>query len=349
MGKCKVAQYQKVLVTGGAGFIGANFLRYAIAHHPTWDLVVIDKLTYAGNLTNWQGIRDRLTFIEGDITNPEHVHAAVMGVDAIINFAAESHVDRSLHNPYPFIRTNIEGTLVLLEAARQHRVKRFLQISTDEVYGDLVNSDRHSQESDPLCPRSPYAASKASAEHLVCAYGNSYGLDIVITRGTNTYGAYQYPEKIIPLFITNALSQRPLPIYGQGLAVRDYLHVEDHCAGIDLVLHHGVSGQAYNLGARLEINGLQVATKILQLLDLPSHEQSSRIAYVPDRLGHDYRYAVDPSLAESLGWQRRWTWEAGIAQTVKWYQQNPQWWQNIRAKPSFQEHYQNCNPRIITN
>ncbi|MDX2253931.1 MAG: dTDP-glucose 4,6-dehydratase [Pseudanabaenaceae cyanobacterium bins.39] len=344
-----MAQYQKVLVTGGAGFIGSNFLRYAIAHHPTWDLVVIDKLTYAGNLTNWQGIGDRLTFIEGDITNPEHVHTAVMGVDAIINFAAESHVDRSLHNPYPFIRTNIEGTLVLLEAARQHRVKRFLQISTDEVYGDLVNSDRQSQESDPLCPRSPYAASKASAEHLVFAYGNSYGLDIVITRGTNTYGAYQYPEKIIPLFITNALSQRPLPIYGQGLAVRDYLHVEDHCAGIDLVLHHGVSGQAYNLGARLEINGLQVATKILQLLDLPSHEQSPLIAYVPDRLGHDYRYAVDPSLAESLGWQRRWTWEEGIAQTVKWYQQNPQWWQNIRAKPSFQEHYQNCDHRTITN
>ncbi|MFN5925259.1 MAG: dTDP-glucose 4,6-dehydratase, partial [Pseudanabaena sp.] len=327
--------FHKVLVTGGAGFIGSNFVHYALDHHPDWEIVVLDKLTYAGNLDNLKDIRDRLIFIQGDIANPDDVEKSVKGVDCILNFAAESHVDRSLRDPRPFIQTNIEGTLLLLEAARKYQVSRFLHVSTDEVYGDLAGSDRHSLESDVLTPRSPYAASKAGAEHLVFAYGISYGLDVLITRGSNTYGLYQYPEKIIPLFITNALETKSLPIYGDGSAVRDYLYVEDHCSGIDTVLHKGISGNAYNLGARLEISGIEVAQTILGLLDCPE----SLMQYVRDRPGHDYRYSVDPSAAEALGWQRQWDFQRGMAQTVAWYKQHPEWWQAVKAKKVFQEHY----------
>ncbi|MFN5981445.1 MAG: dTDP-glucose 4,6-dehydratase [Pseudanabaena sp.] len=335
--------FHKVLVTGGAGFIGSNFVHYALDHHPDWEIVVLDKLTYAGNLDNLKDIRDRLIFIQGDIANPDDVEKSVKGVDCILNFAAESHVDRSLRDPRPFIQTNIEGTLLLLEAARKYQVSRFLHVSTDEVYGDLAGSDRHSLESDVLTPRSPYAASKAGAEHLVFAYGISYGLDVLITRGSNTYGLYQYPEKIIPLFITNALETKSLPIYGDGSAVRDYLYVEDHCSGIDTVLHRGKGGQAYNLGARLEISGVTVAQTILDLLDLPT----SLMQYVRDRPGHDYRYSVDPSAAEALGWQRQWDFQRGMAQTVAWYKQHPEWWQAVKAKKVFQEHYSQwyANPK----
>jgi dTDP-glucose 4,6-dehydratase len=330
-----VEKFQKVLVTGGAGFIGSNYVHYALNQHPTWEIVVLDKLTYAGNLDNLKDVSDRITFIQGDIATPEDVEKAVTGVDAILNFAAESHVDRSLRDPLPFIRTNIEGTLLLLEAARKHQIKRFLHVSTDEVYGDLVGSDRHSLESDSLSPRSPYAASKAGAEHLVFSYGISYGLDVVITRGSNTYGLYQYPEKIIPLFITNALESKSLPIYGDGSAVRDYLYVEDHCSGIDTVLHAGQSGKAYNLGARMEVNGIEVAKTILGLLDRPESLMQS----VSDRPGHDYRYSVDPSATEALGWQRQWDFQRGMAQTVAWYKQNTDWWQAVKDKKVFQEHY----------
>lgn len=335
--------FHKVLVTGGAGFIGSNFVHYALDHHPDWEIVVLDKLTYAGNLDNLKDIRDRLIFIQGDIANPDDVEKSVKGVDCILNFAAESHVDRSLRDPRPFIQTNIEGTLLLLEASRKYQVSRFLHVSTDEVYGDLAGSDQHSLESDVLTPRSPYAASKAGAEHLVFAYGISYGLDVVITRGSNTYGLYQYPEKIIPLFITNALETKSLPIYGDGSAVRDYLYVEDHCSGIDTVLHRGKGGQAYNLGARLEISGVTVAQTILDLLDLPT----SLMQYVRDRPGHDYRYSVDPSAAEALGWQRQWDFQRGMAQTVAWYKQHPEWWQAVKAKKVFQEHYSQwyANPK----
>ena len=327
--------FQKVLVTGGAGFIGSNYVHYAISNHPTWEIVVLDKLTYAGNLYNLKDVSDRITFIQGDIANPEDVEKALAGVDAVLNFAAESHVDRSLRDPLPFIRTNIKGTLILLEAARKHQIKRFLHVSTDEVYGDLVGSDRHSLESDPLSPRSPYAASKAGAEHLVFSYGISYGLDVVITRGSNTYGLYQYPGKIIPLFITNALESKSLPIYGDGSAVRDYLYVEDHCSGIDTVLHAGQSGRAYNLGARMEVNGIEVAKTILGLLDRPESLMQS----VSDRPGHDYRYSVDPSATEALGWQRQWDFQRGMTQTVAWYTQNSDWWQAVKDKKVFQEHY----------
>ncbi|MFN9647516.1 MAG: dTDP-glucose 4,6-dehydratase, partial [Pseudanabaena sp.] len=326
-----------------AGFIGSNFVHYALDHHPDWEIVVLDKLTYAGNLDNLKDIRDRLIFIQGDIANPDDVEKSVKGADCILNFAAESHVDRSLRDPRPFIQTNIEGTLLLLEAARKYQVSRFLHVSTDEVYGDLAGSDRHSLESDVLTPRSPYAASKAGAEHLVFAYGISYGLDVLITRGSNTYGLYQYPEKIIPLFITNALETKSLPIYGDGSAVRDYLYVEDHCSGIDTVLHKGISGNAYNLGARLEISGIEVAQTILGLLDCPE----SLMQYVRDRPGHDYRYSVDPSAAEALGWQRQWDFQRGMAQTVAWYKQHPEWWQAVKAKKVFQEHYSQwyANPK----
>ena len=329
------SQFQKVLVTGGAGFIGSNYVHYVLAKHPEWEVVVLDNLTYAGNLDNLKDISDRIIFIQGDIANPEDVERAVNGVDCILNFAAESHVDRSLRDPLPFIRTNIEGTLLLLEAARKHQIKRFLHVSTDEVYGDLVGSDRHSLESDSLSPRSPYAASKAGAEHLVFSYRISYGLDVVITRGSNTYGLYQYPEKIIPLFITNALESKPLPIYGNGSAIRDYLYVEDHCSGIDTVLHLGKSGCAYNLGARMEVDGIEVAKTILGLLDRPE----SLMEYVKDRPGHDYRYSVDPSAAELLGWERQWDFQRGMAQTVAWYKQNSDWWQAVKDKKVFQEHY----------
>jgi dTDP-glucose 4,6-dehydratase len=328
-------EFQKVVVTGGAGFIGSNYVHYAISNHPTWEIVVLDKLTYAGNLDNLKDVSDRITFIQGDIANPEDVEKAVAGVDAILNFAAESHVDRSLRDPLTFIRTNIEGTLILLEAARKHQIKRFLHVSTDEVYGDIVGSERHSLESDPISPRSPYAASKAGAEHLVFSYGISYGLDVVITRGSNTYGLYQYPEKIIPLFITNALESKSLPIYGDGSAVRDYLYVEDHCSGIDTVLCAGTSGKAYNLGARIEVNGIEVAKTILGLLARPE----SLMQAVSDRPGHDYRYSVDPSAAESLGWQRHWDFQRGMAQTVAWYKQNSDWWQAIKDEKVFQDHY----------
>jgi dTDP-glucose 4,6-dehydratase len=329
-----VAEVRRVLITGGAGFIGSHYVRYAREHHPEWEIVVLDKLTYAGSLETLRDVADQISFVRGDIASPEDVANAMIGADAVLNFAAETHVDRSLLAPHSFVRTNVEGTLVLLEHARRAGVRRFLHVSTDEVYGDLSGTDQHSVETDTLEPRSPYAATKAAAEHLVFSYGSSYGLDVVVTRGSNTYGPYQYPEKIIPLFITNALDDRRLPVYGDGSAVRDYLHVEDHCRGIDLVLHHGRSGEAYNLGARLEISGLQVARQVLALLA----KSVDLIEHVADRPGHDYRYSVDPTKAESLGWARVWAFPQGLAQTVEWYVRTPGWWKPIKQSLDFQQH-----------
>lgn len=320
--------FRRVLVTGGAGFIGSAYVRLVRSRHPEWDVAVLDKLTYAGSLENLEGVRDRITFREGDIADPEAAVEAMRGADAVVNFAAESHVDRSLMDPRPFVRTNVEGVLVLLEAARRLGLRRFLQVSTDEVYGDVSGSNRLSLETDRLAPRNPYAASKAAAEHLVLAYGASYGLDVVVTRGSNTYGPYQYPEKIVPLFVTNALEGRPLPVYGKGTAVRDYLHVEDHAAGIDLALCRGGTGEAYNLGARTQVSGLDVARRILRLLGKPE----SLVHCVEDRPGHDYRYAVDPAKAEALGWKQGYAWEDGLAQTVSWYAQNRGWWERAQAR-----------------
>ncbi len=320
-----MAEFKRVLVTGAAGFIGSNYVRYALGRHPDWQIVALDKLTYAGNLENLSDLLERITFLRGDIASLADVRQAMAGVDAVLNFAAESHVDRSLQEPRTFVRTNVEGTLVLLDEARRRAVRRFLQVSTDEVYGDLAGSARRSLETDPLRPRSPYSASKAAAEFLVASYGASFGLDVVVTRGANTYGPYQYPEKIIPLFITNALQGLPLPLYHDGSAVRDYLHVEDHCAGIDLVLHRGAAGDAYNLGADLQVSGSEVARRILSLLRKPS----SLIRFVPDRPGHDYRYCVDTAKVRSLGWARRREFDAGLEETVRWYETHEDWWRRL--------------------
>lgn len=325
--------FRHVLITGGAGFIGANYVHHALQHHPDWQVTVLDKLTYAANLHNLDEVRDRITFVKGDIANQPDVERCLPGVDAIVNFAAESHVDRSLLDATPFLRTNIEGTVSLLEAARRHGGVRLLQVSTDEVYGDLSGSAHHSLETDPLRPRSPYAASKAAAEHLLQAYHASHGIDAVVTRGSNTYGPYQYPEKIIPYFLTNALEDKPLPLYGNGSAVRDYLHVEDHCAGIDLLLHRGVAGETYNLGARLEVSGLEVARRLLALL----HKPESLITFVADRPGHDYRYSVDPAKAETLGWRTSWGFDRGLERTVAWYLDHPEWWRAVRQGQPFQQ------------
>lgn len=325
--------FKRVLVTGGAGFIGSNYVHYALERHPDWEIVVLDRLTYAGNLENLEPVKSRVEFVQGDIAAPEDAAKAMRGADAVLNFAAESHVDRSLLGPLPFVKTNVEGTLVLLEEARRIGIKRFLHVSTDEVYGDLHGSAHHSVETDPFRPRSPYSASKAAAEHMVFAHGISFGLDVVVTRGSNTYGPYQYPEKIIPLFITNALEGKPLPLYGDGSAVRDYMHARDHASGIDAVLHEGNSGEAYNLGAREQIPGTEVARRVLEALDKPP----SLIKFVTDRPGHDYRYSVDPSKAEALGWKRKYAFPEGLSETVKWYLENEGWWRRVREKRDHQE------------
>jgi dTDP-glucose 4,6-dehydratase len=330
---CRRTVASRVLVTGGAGFIGSNYVRYVLETHPDWHVVVLDKLTYSGSLENLAGLpSERFSFVRGDIADPAVVREVVQGTQYVLNFAAESHVDRSLQDPRPFVKTNVEGTLVLLEESRRAAgVGRFLHVSTDEVYGDIAGSVHHSLEEDPLQPRSPYAATKAAAEHLVMSYHVSYGLDTIITRGSNTYGPRQYPEKIIPLFIVNALQDKPLPVYGDGSAVRDYLHAEDHCTGIDIVLHEGTSGGAYNLGAREQVNGVRVAKAILSTLEKPQ----TLITHVPDRPGHDYRYSVDPTAAEKLGWKRGFGFEEGLRETVKWYLENSDWWQKIGADQSY--------------
>jgi dTDP-glucose 4,6-dehydratase len=335
-GGMTVAEFRRVLVTGGAGFIGSNYVRYAADVHPEWELVVLDALTYAANADNLASVRGRVTFVHGDIANATDVHQAVAGVDAIVNFAAESHVDRSLRDAAPFLHTNVVGVVTLLEHARRGGVARFLQVSTDEVYGDLTGTTAQSREDDPFRPRSPYAASKAAAEHFVLSYGVSYGLDVVCTRGSNTYGPYQYPEKIIPLFITNALDDRPLPVYGDGSAVRDYMHVSDHVAGIDAVLHRGQSGAAYNLAAGQHATGLTVARTVLDVLG-KSH---SLIQLVPDRPGHDYRYSVQTAKAAALPWQAQVGLREGIAETTQWYRRHEVWWRGSKLGAAFREHEQ---------
>jgi len=325
---------KRIVITGGAGFIGSNYVYHILSTHPNWDILVLDKLTYAGNIANLSSIMDRIKFIQGDIADINDVKNALNGADAVVNFAAESHVDRSLVDPTPFVRTNVLGTMVLLNEAVNVGVKRFLHVSTDEVYGDLAGTDRHSLETDAFHPRSPYAASKAGAEHLVFSYGISHGLDVVVTRGSNTYGSYQYPEKIIPLFITNLLQGKQLPVYGDGSAVRDYMHAEDHASGIDTVLLSGEAGQAYNLGAREEVSGIELATSLLRIMDKPAE----CITFVTDRPGHDYRYSVDPTKAESLGWKRNWSFGKGLRATVDWYINNPDWWMAVKEKLEFKRH-----------
>jgi dTDP-glucose 4,6-dehydratase len=298
-----------------------------LREHPEDSVVVLDKLTYAGNERNLDPVRDdpRFRFVKGDIADQSVVDPLAGECDVIVNFAAESHVDRSLEAPGQFIMTDVYGIYVLLEAARAAGHQRFLQVSTDEVYGDVTEG--RSREGDPLRPRSPYSASKAGGEMLVQAYRASYDFPAIVTRGSNTYGWYQYPEKIIPLFITNAVDDRRLPIYGDGGAVRDYIFVEDHCRGIDLALRKGVPGEDYNIGAGSEINGLTVADAVLRLLEKPSELKQ----FVTDRPGHDRRYALDSAKLRAIGWEPRVDFDTGMELTVRWYLEHEAWWRPLKS------------------
>jgi dTDP-glucose 4,6-dehydratase len=318
----------RLLVCGGAGFIGSEFARQTVANHPEDTVVVLDKLTYAGNVRNLDPVagNPRFRFVHGDICDAAVVDSLVGDVDAIVNFAAESHVDRSLESPGQFIQTDVYGTYVLLEAARSAGVGRFLQVSTDEVYGDVEEGT--SSESDALRPRSPYSASKAGGEMMVWAYRASYGLPVITTRGSNTYGPYQYPEKIIPLFITNAIDDQPLPIYGDGSAVRDYIHVADHARGIDTALRAGNPGEDYNVGYGGATNGHEVADLVLDALGKPP----SLKQHVRDRLGHDRRYAVNSDKLRALGWRPLVPLDPGLRETVDWYRDNEAWWAPLKRR-----------------
>ena len=340
-----------ILVTGGAGFIGSNFVRYMLERYSSYRIVVFDKLTYAGRLENLQDVSERFagrySFVQGDICDAASVEDAVQqhDVDTIVNFAAESHVDRSIMNPDAFIKTDVYGTFVLLEAARKAGNLRYHQISTDEVYGH-IHGDHRSLENDCMAPRSPYAASKASADHLVNAYHITYGLPITITRGANNIGPYQYPEKVAPLFITNALNDQPLPVYGDGKQMRDYQHVLDHCQGIDLVLHEGVIGDAYNVGTGKEMTNLEMVEILLDELGKPA----SLIQHVEDRQGHDRRYCMNVDKLMALGWEPDYTHEQALRATAAWYANNRWWWEPIRSG-EFKEFYQRLygNRKVIVN
>ncbi len=311
----------RVLVTGGAGFIGSHFAKRLAAAGE--DVAVLDKLTYAGNRANLAGVD--AAFFEGDIADPEAVAEAAAGCDAIVNFAAESHVDRSILGPAEFILTDVLGAQVLLDHARAAGI-RLLQVSTDEVYGDLEGGG-NSVESDPLRPSSPYSASKAGGELQVLAYVRTFGVDALITRGANTYGPNQYPEKFLPLFVTNALDGEPLPLYGDGRQVRDWLFVEDHCAGIELVLREGASGEVYNVGGGDEHENIEVAGRIVEL----TGADRSLLRSVPDRPGHDRRYSLDTRKLRALGWVPRKPFEEGLRETVEWYRDGRAWWEPIKS------------------
>jgi dTDP-glucose 4,6-dehydratase len=319
----------RLFITGGAGFIGSNFIRHILATRPGYTIVNFDKLTYAGNLDNLRDVDGHgdYAFIRGDICDRRALDLALAGADAAINFAAESHVDRSILSAADFIETNVLGTQTLLDAARAARVSRFVQISTDEVMGSCSEAE-YFTEASPLRPNSPYAASKAAAEHLVRAAHVTFGLDVVTTRASNNYGPYQFPEKLIPLMITNAIDGKELPVYGDGLNVRDWLYVEDCCRAIDAVLHLGRSGEVYNIGSRAEKTNLEIVGTLLDLLNQPR----SLIKFVTDRLGHDRRYATDPTKIETeLGWHPQETFESGIEKTVRWYQNNAEWVARTRS------------------
>lgn len=321
-----------LFVTGGAGFIGSAFIRLALAEQPTWRITNFDALTYAGNLDNLQGIDERRhRFIRGDIADADAVRAALAlegGADAVINFAAESHVDRSIESPDAFLRTNVLGTQVLLDAARAAGVKRFLQVSTDEVLGSLPeDAQTLFVEDSPIAPNNPYAASKAAAEHLVRAARHTFGLDTVITRSGNNYGPRQFPEKLIPLLIANSLSDQPIPVYGDGRQVRDWIYVEDHCRALLTVLTQGRARPLYHIGARNQRSNLDVALSILASLGKPA----TLIRFVKDRPGHDRRYAIDPTLIETeLGWRPAESWESGLRKTILWYRENGAWLERAR-------------------
>jgi len=321
---------KSILVTGGAGFIGSNFVTYMLRKHPAYQIVVYDKLTYAGNLENLLEVSDdpHYHFVKGDICDPDHVSETIRAyeIDTIVNFAAETHVDRSIMDPDAFIRTGVYGTYVLLEAARRFQLERFHQISTDEVYGHVPHG-YSSREEDGVSPRSPYAASKASADLLVNAYFVTYQLPVTITRGSNNIGPYQYPEKVVPLFATNAIDYEPLPVYGDGRQMREYQYVTDHCEAIDLVLHRGAHGEIYNVGTGEEMENLDMVEILLEALERPQ----SLVRHVEDRPGHDRRYSLNLQKITDLGWHPRHMAKEAIVETARWYQENEWWWRKIKS------------------
>lgn len=325
-----------LLVTGGAGFIGSNFIRYMLNEHPDCRIVNLDKLTYAGNLDNLKDVENdqRYEFIHGDIRDRELVRKVFQKVHAVVHLAAETHVDRSIMDAGEFVLTDVFGSFVLFEALRDSEIEFFIHLSTDEVYG---SRDRgFFNEEDPLNPSSPYAASKAGADRLAYSYVVTYDLPIIILRPSNNYGPYQYPEKFIPLFITNALEDKTLPLYGKGTNVRDWLYVEDNCRAIDTVMRKGRLGEVYNVGANNEVKNIDIANRIVTLLEKPE----SLIKHVSDRLGHDKRYALDCGKIHDLGWKSEKNFEEGLTFTVRWYRENPEWWRNIREKSrDFQDFY----------
>jgi dTDP-glucose 4,6-dehydratase len=328
----------EVLVTGGAGFIGSNFVRHALCGHPDWHVTTLDKLTYCGRLENLHDVLDspRHTFVLGDIADAAVSAPLVKAADIVVHFAAETHVDRSLQSAGEFIHTDVFGTFALLEAARQAPgLRRFIQISTDEVYGSVPTGA--STETDELRPRNPYSASKAGADRLAYSYWATYQVPVIVTRASNNYGPYQFPEKVIPLFITNALEDQDLPLYGDGLNVRDWLHVEDHCRAVDLVIERGIDGEVYNVGGGNEVPNVELTRRILGLVGKPD----TLIRPVADRLGHDRRYALDTTKLRSLGWAPRHAFAEGLVATVEWYRANPWWWGPIKHQdPAFQAYYQ---------
>lgn len=324
----------KILVTGGAGFIGSNFIRLLLTKYPDYEIINLDKLTYAGNLDNLRDVQgnENYRFVQGDICDPEVVDKVMDKIDVVVNFAAESHVDRSIGGPADFILTDVYGTYVLLEAARQHGVGRYIQISTDEVYGSIAEGSF--SETDKLDPSSPYSASKAGGDMQVMGYHTTFDLPAIITRSSNNFGPYQYPEKLIPLFITNAMENEPLPLYGDGSNVRDWIYVVDNCEAIDMVLHHGKVGQIYNIGGGNERSNLFITQKILEMLDKPA----DLVKPVADRLGHDWRYSIDCSKVKELGWQPSHGFEDALTETVNWYVGNRWWWEKIK-NGEFAEYY----------
>lgn len=321
-----------VLVTGGAGFIGSNYVHYMLENHPDYKIINLDLLTYAGNIHNLDDVIDNPNhvFVEGNICNRELVRNLVKtyGITHFVNFAAESHVDRSILNPEIFVETNIQGTLALLDVAKEFSIEKYLQVSTDEVYGSL-GAEGYFTEETPLAPNSPYSASKTGADLLVRAYYETYGMNVNITRCSNNYGPYHFPEKLIPLMISNGMDNKELPIYGDGLNIRDWLHVQDHCQAIDLVLHKGRKGEVYNVGGHNERTNNEIVDIVIEKLGL----SRDLIKYVDDRLGHDKRYAIDPTKLETeLGWKPKYTFDTGIVETIEWYQANEAWWRPLKER-----------------
>ncbi|MFZ5800537.1 MAG: dTDP-glucose 4,6-dehydratase [Candidatus Omnitrophota bacterium] len=318
----------RLLITGGAGFIGSNFIRYILNKHPRYKIINLDKLTYAGNPDNLRDIEKnpRYCFVKGDIADFDLVKRLIKSCDGVINFAAESHVDRSLLDARHFINTNVYGTYVLLRAAKENKIKRFLHIGTDEVYGSCEKGC--CREERVLNPSNPYSASKAAADLLVNSFFITYRMPVLITRSANNYGPYQYPEKVIPLFITNALENKPVPLYGKGVNVRDWLFVLDNCAAVDLVFLKGKTGEIYNIAAGNHLSNLKLTKTILKKLDKPE----SLIKFVTDRPGHDLRYSLDCRKIEALGWRQRYSFSQGLGLTIKWYKANSWWWKKLKAR-----------------